>query len=93
MAVNGVWLTTTIPPTGTVDVKTYGAKGDSVTDITRRSKNTINAQNDRFIKGAYIINQTVNVRSGVKIYSVNRAAIKPINIRENCLLTGGIFFL
>src|SRR5882724_12039436 len=69
VTLNGVTVNNdTIPPTGAVDVKTYGAVGDGYHDDTQAIQNAINAQNTIVIKkGTYIINQTLNMRSGVKI--------------------------
>jgi len=89
--VNGVQVNTdTIPPTNAVDVKTYGAKGDGVTDDTKAIQNAINAQSVLVFKaGTYIINSTLLMRSGVKIYGTGGAAIKPGNAMSGTLLSLG----
>ncbi|HZX58121.1 MAG TPA: glycosyl hydrolase family 28-related protein, partial [Mucilaginibacter sp.] len=94
VTINGVTVNNdTIPPAGAVDVKTYGAVGDGITDDTQAIQNAINAQNTIVIgKGTYIINQTINMRSGVKIYGTNGATIKPGTAMSEKLLTNGRYF-
>ncbi len=94
ITVNGVTVNNdTIPPSGAVDVKTYGAKGDGVTDDTQAIQNAINAQSTIvFNKGIYIINQTINMRSGVKIYGTNGATIEPGTSMSGKLLVNGRYF-
>lgn len=89
--VNGVQVETdTIPPSNAVDVRTYGAKGDGYTDDTKAIQNAINAQTVLvFKKGTYIINSTLNLRSGVKIYGTGGAAIKAGNAMTGTLLSLG----
>lgn len=94
VTVNGVSTNTdTIPPTNAVDVKTYGAKGDGVTDDTKAIQNAINAQGVIvFNGGTYIINQTILCRSGVKIFGKNGATIKGGGAISGTLLTTGRYF-
>ena len=95
VTVNGVTANNdTIPPSNAVDVKTYGAKGDGVSDDTKAIQNAINAQNTIVIKkGTYIINQPLNMRTGVKIYGTNGATIKPGTSMSGKLLTNGKYFM
>ena len=94
ITVNGVTVNNdTIPPSNAVDVKTYGAKGDGVTDDTQAIQKAINAQSTIVIgKGTYIINQTLNMRSGVKIYGTGGATIKPGTSMSGKLLVVGRYF-
>ncbi len=94
VTVNGVTVNNdTIPPSTAVDVKTYGAKGDGVTDDTQAIQKAINAQNTIvFKKGTYIINQTLNMRSGVQIYGTGGATIKPGTSMSGKLLVNGRYF-
>jgi len=94
VTVNGVTVNNdTIPPSTAVNVKTYGAVGDGYHDDTKAIQNAINAQNTIvFGKGTYIINQTINMRSGVKIYGTNGATIKPGTSMSGKLLVNGRYF-
>ena len=70
-------LQDTTAPAGAVNVKTYGATGDGVHDDTQAIQNAINAQTVLVLtKGTYIINSTLNLRSGVSIYGSDGATIQ-----------------
>ncbi|HTI59430.1 glycosyl hydrolase family 28-related protein [Mucilaginibacter sp.] len=92
--VNGVQVNSdTIPPSNAVDVKTYGAKGDGYTDDTKAIQAAINAQTTIVLKkGTYIINSTLTLRSGVKIYGTGGAAIKAGNSMSGYLLSRAWYF-
>ncbi|HZX58205.1 MAG TPA: glycosyl hydrolase family 28-related protein [Mucilaginibacter sp.] len=94
VTVNGVTVNNdTIPPSTAVDVKTYGAVGDGYHDDTQAIQKAINAQNTIVIKkGTYIINQTINMRSGVKIYGTGGATIRPGTSMSGKLLVNGRYF-
>src|SRR5579862_4678128 len=91
--VNGVKVNSdTIPPSNAVNVKTYGATGDGVHDDTKALQSAINAQNNIVLAGGtYIINQPLNLRSGVKLYGTKGATIKSGNSMSGALLTAGRF--
>ena len=83
----------TVPPSNAVSVKTYGAAGNGSTDDTKAIQNAINAQANVFLpKGTYIINQTLSMRSGVRIYGTNGAIIKAGASITGALLSQGTFF-
>ena len=94
VTVNGVSTNTdTIPPSNAVDVKTYGAKGDGSTDDTKAIQNAINAQGVLvFNGGTYVINQTLVVRAGVKMFGKNGATIKGGSAISGTLSTAGRYF-
>jgi hypothetical protein len=80
----------TIPPAGAVDAKTYGALGNGVHDDTQALQNIINSKNIIVLsKGTYIINSTLKLRTGVKVYGTQGATIKAGNSMSGTLLTLG----
>ena len=83
----------TVPPKTAVDVKTYGALGNGVHDDTQAIQNAINAQTVLVLnKGTYIINSTLNLRSGVSIYGTNGATIQAGPSMTGTLLANGRCF-
>ena len=85
----------TIPPSNATDVKTYGAKGDGVTDDSGAIQNAINRANVIvFSKGTYMINKTLILRSGVSIYGINGATIQAgPSMTGDLLISGRYFYL
>ena len=85
----------TLVPAGAVDVKTYGAAGDGVHDDTQAIQNAINAHTILVLtKGTYIINNTLNLRSGVRIYGSGGATIQAgPNMAGSLSCNGRCFYL
>ena len=94
VTVNGVTTNTdTIPPTNAIEIHTLGVKGDGVTDDTQALQNAFNSKTALVFKGGtYIINTTLHLPAGVKIYGINGATIKSGNAMSGRLLTLGHFF-
>lgn len=86
--------TDTIAPTTAIDVRTLGVKGDGYTDDTKALQNAINSKNILLLNGGtYVINQTVSMRAGVKIYGKNGATIKTGNAISGPIVTLGRYFV
>lgn len=85
-----IQLTDTIPPANAVDVKKYNAQGNGFTDDTNALQNAINTETSIVLsQGTYIINNTLKLRAGVKIYGTNGATIKAGTQMRGTLLTNG----
>lgn len=80
----------TLVPANAVNVKKYGAKGDGITDDTKAIQAAINAETVITLsKGTFIINKTLEMRSGVKIYAATGATLKGGSSITGTLLTNG----
>jgi hypothetical protein len=83
----------TVPPASAISVKNYGAVGDGVKDDTQAIQAAINKASVILLpKGTYIINQTLVLRSGIKIYGTNGATIKAGPSMSGTLLVSGRYF-
>jgi len=83
----------TVPPVNAVNAKAHGAIGNGVADDTRALQNLIDAYNNIILPaGVYVINSTLNMRSGVTIYGTNSATIKAGTSKTGTLLTFGRYF-
>ncbi|WP_158799986.1 right-handed parallel beta-helix repeat-containing protein [Pedobacter sp. L105] len=73
--------------------QTYGLVGDGVTDNTAALQKLINASSVIYLKaGTYIINQTINLKAGIKIYGEALTVIKAGPQMSGTLLTNGRYF-
>jgi hypothetical protein len=83
-------LTDTIIPANAVSVKKYGAVGDGVQDDAGSIQAALNSESVVFLPpGTYIINNTLNMRPGGKLYGTNGATIKSGNTMQGTLLAMG----
>ena len=89
--VNGQTVNTdTIPPTTAVDVHTLGVKGDGVTDDTKALQAAFSSHSVLLLKGGkYLINNTLTMPGGLKLYGTNGATITAGNSMTGTLLTLG----
>jgi hypothetical protein len=89
--VNGQTVNTdTIPPTNAVDVHTLGVKGDGVTDDTKALQAAFNSHSVLLLKGGkYIINTTITMPAGLKLYGTGGATITAGNSMSGTLSTLG----
>ncbi len=83
-------ITDTIVPVAAVSVKKYGAVGDGVHDDASVIQTALNSESVVFFPaGTYIINSTLNIRPGVKLYGTGGATIKSGNSMRGTLLSMG----
>jgi hypothetical protein len=86
-------LPDTVVPANAVSVKKYGAVGDGVHDDASAIQTALNSESVvYFPPGTYIINNTVDMRSGVKLYGTGGATIKSGNRMQGTLLAMGRYF-
>ncbi|MGF7080685.1 glycosyl hydrolase family 28-related protein [Mucilaginibacter sp. UYCu711] len=86
-------LIDTIVPATAVSAKKYGAVGDGVHDDASSIQAALNSESVVFLPaGNYIINTTVNMRPGVKLYGTGGAIIKSGNSMQGTLLSMGRYF-
>jgi hypothetical protein len=84
------FLIDTIAPANAVSVKKYGALGDGVHDDTGSIQAALNSESVVFLPpGVYVINNTLNMRPGVKLYGTGGAIIKSGNDMQGTLLSMG----
>lgn len=82
------------PPADAVSVKKYDAAGNGITDDSEALQNAINSETKLVLPaGTYLIDKTLNMRPGVKIYGTDGAVIKAGLLMKSTLLTHGRFFL
>lgn len=73
--------------------QSYGLKGDGITDNTAALQKLINESSEIYLKsGIYIINQTLNLKAGIKIYGEAATVIKAGNNMSGTLSTNGRYF-
>ncbi|WP_316809994.1 right-handed parallel beta-helix repeat-containing protein [Pedobacter heparinus] len=73
--------------------ESYGLIGDGITDNTAALQKLIDERSEIYLKsGTYIINQTVNLKAGVKIYGEGSTIIKAGNNMSGTLLSNGRYF-
>lgn len=85
-----VSLVDTIVPANAVSVKKYGAVGDGIQDDAGSIQAALNSESVVFLpKGTYLINNTLNMRPGVKLYGTGGAIIKSGNSMQGTLLSMG----
>jgi hypothetical protein len=83
-------LLDTVVPVNAVSVKKYGAVGDGVHDDASSIQAALNSESVVFLPpGTYIINNTLNMRPGVKLYGTSGAIIKSGNSMQGTLLSMG----
>lgn len=75
------------------EYQTYGLVGDGVTDNTAALQKLIDNSSAIYLKaGTYVINQTINLKAGIKIYGQTNTVIKAGNNMSGSLLTNGRYF-
>jgi parallel beta-helix repeat protein len=80
----------TIVPNNAVSVKNFGAIGNGVTDDSNALQAALNAESAVvLVPGTYIINKTINLKAGTKIYGAPGAIIKAGNSMKGTLQTLG----
>ncbi len=85
-----VSLIDTIVPANAVSVKKYGALGDGVHDDASSIQAALNSESVVFLPpGIYSINNTLNMRPGVKLYGTGGATIKSGDNMQGTLLSMG----
>lgn len=73
--------------------QSYGLKGDGITDNTAALQKLIDESSEIYLKGGtYIINQTINLKAGIKIYGEATTVIKAGNSMSGTLHTHGRYF-
>ncbi|MCC8426190.1 right-handed parallel beta-helix repeat-containing protein [Mucilaginibacter sp. UR6-11] len=86
-------LLDTLAPANAVSVKKYSAAGDGTHDDTNALQAAINSETVLVLPaGTYIINNTLSMRSGIKIYGAGGAVIKAGNSLKGTLLSRGMYF-
>ncbi|MDB5003983.1 MAG: hypothetical protein JWQ34_2208 [Mucilaginibacter sp.] len=87
------FLVDTIPPTNAVSVKKFGAIGDGAHDDTNDIQAALNSETVLMLPaGTYLINNTLNMRPGVKLYGAGGAIIKAGDNMQGTLLSRGMYF-
>jgi hypothetical protein len=77
-------------PVNAVSVKKYGAVGNGVQDDASSIQAALNSESVLFLPpGIYVINNTLNMRPGVKLYGTGGAIIKSGNSMQGTLLSMG----
>ena len=86
-------LVDTIPPANAVSVKKFGAVGDGTHDDTNDIQAALNSETVLTLPaGTYLINNTLNMRPGVKLYGTDGAIIKAGDNMQGTLLSRGMYF-
>jgi hypothetical protein len=87
------FLVDTIPPANAVSVKKFGAIGDGTHDDTNDIQAALNSETVLMLPaGTYLINNTLNMRPGVKLYGTGGAIIKAGDNMQGTLLSRGMYF-
>jgi polygalacturonase len=87
------FLIDTIPPANAVSVKKFGAVGDGTHDDTNDIQAALNSETVLTLPaGTYLINNTLNMRPGVKLYGTGGAIIKAGDNMQGTLLSRGMYF-
>jgi hypothetical protein len=86
-------LSSTVSVQALEEYQSYGLVGDGVTDNTVAMQSLFNNSSVIYLKaGSYIINQTINLKSGVKLYGQAGTIIKAGPNMTGSLLTNGRYF-
>lgn len=73
--------------------QSHGLKGDGITDNTAALQKLIDESSEIYLKsGTYIINQTLNLKAGIKIYGEAATVIKAGNNMSGTLSSNGRCF-
>jgi parallel beta-helix repeat protein len=80
----------TVVPNNAVSVKNFGAVGNGIIDDSNAIQAALNAENVLvLVPGTYIINKTINLKAGTKIYGAPGAIIKAGTNMKGTLQTLG----